>query len=194
MPWGPDVETNLAISSANYLKVRFIQQSQLTLSTGDIIGAYQDKDLVVAPQLNEMNRDGKSTDITSEKLAESPANGLAIISTIAMGGIGYDPQKPSMSGNANAQAYMAYAEEMKKNMLMMVEEDKFIDLSYREENYNDLIDKIVNIYDSITGVDKNKIKNSVTQLAKTALSYSEQKNTNILFSQGVIASASKGLC
>lgn len=163
--------------------------SKLTLSTGDIIGAYQDKDLVVAQQLNEMNRDGKSTDITAEKLAELPANGLAIISTIAMGGIGYDPQKPSMSGNA--EAYMAYAEEMKKNVLMMVEEDKLIDLSYREENYNDLIDKIVNIYDSITGVDKNKIKNSVTQLAKAALSYSEQKNTNILFSQGVIASASK---
>jgi len=74
---------------------------------------------------------------------------------------------------------------------MMVEEDKLIDPSYREENYNDLIDKIVNIYDSITGVDKNKLKNSVTQLAKAALSYSEQKNTNILFSQGVIASASK---
>ncbi|WP_255479073.1 hypothetical protein [Arsenophonus endosymbiont of Aphis craccivora] len=31
MPWGPDVETNLAISSANHLKVRFIQQSHLTL-------------------------------------------------------------------------------------------------------------------------------------------------------------------
>ncbi|WP_180816762.1 hypothetical protein [Arsenophonus endosymbiont of Aphis craccivora] len=29
MPWGPDVETNLAISSANHLKVRFIQQSRL---------------------------------------------------------------------------------------------------------------------------------------------------------------------
>ncbi|WP_180816254.1 hypothetical protein [Arsenophonus endosymbiont of Aphis craccivora] len=29
MPWGPDVETNLAISSANHLKVRFIQQSPL---------------------------------------------------------------------------------------------------------------------------------------------------------------------
>lgn len=112
--------------------------SKLTLSTGDIIGAYQDKDLVVAQQLNEMNREGKSTDITAEKLAESPANGLAIISTIAMGGICYDPQKPSMSGNA--EAYMAYAEEMKKNVLMMVEEDKLIDLSYREENYNDLID------------------------------------------------------
>ncbi|QLK88409.1 hypothetical protein E3U36_10795 [Arsenophonus endosymbiont of Aphis craccivora] len=27
MPWEPDVETNLAISSANHLKVRFIQQS-----------------------------------------------------------------------------------------------------------------------------------------------------------------------
>ncbi|WP_181995323.1 hypothetical protein [Arsenophonus endosymbiont of Bemisia tabaci] len=57
----------------------------------------------------------------------------------------------------------------------MVEEDKLIYLSYREENYNDLIDKIVNIYDSITGVDMNKIKNSVTQLAKAGLSYSEQK-------------------
>ncbi|WP_238337407.1 hypothetical protein [Arsenophonus endosymbiont of Aphis craccivora] len=30
MPWGPDVETNLAISSANHLKVRFIQQSPIT--------------------------------------------------------------------------------------------------------------------------------------------------------------------
>ncbi|WP_180816530.1 hypothetical protein [Arsenophonus endosymbiont of Aphis craccivora] len=31
MTWGPDVETNLAISSANHLKVRFIQQSHLEL-------------------------------------------------------------------------------------------------------------------------------------------------------------------
>ncbi|WP_238337531.1 phosphoethanolamine transferase CptA [Arsenophonus endosymbiont of Aphis craccivora] len=31
MPWGPDVETNLAISSANHLKVRFIQQSLSTV-------------------------------------------------------------------------------------------------------------------------------------------------------------------
>ncbi|WP_255479074.1 hypothetical protein [Arsenophonus endosymbiont of Aphis craccivora] len=32
MPWGPDVETNLAISSANHLKVRFIQQSHFHLN------------------------------------------------------------------------------------------------------------------------------------------------------------------
>ncbi|WP_180816035.1 hypothetical protein [Arsenophonus endosymbiont of Aphis craccivora] len=32
MPWGPDVETNLAIRSANHLKVRFIQQSQSVLN------------------------------------------------------------------------------------------------------------------------------------------------------------------
>ncbi|QLK88452.1 hypothetical protein E3U36_11105 [Arsenophonus endosymbiont of Aphis craccivora] len=41
MPWGPDVETNLAISSANHLKVRFIQQSQLEVhlhnSKGDSV-------------------------------------------------------------------------------------------------------------------------------------------------------------
>ncbi|QLK88389.1 hypothetical protein E3U36_10655 [Arsenophonus endosymbiont of Aphis craccivora] len=29
MTWGPDVETNLAISSSNHLKVRFIQQSRI---------------------------------------------------------------------------------------------------------------------------------------------------------------------
>nr|CBA74863.1 conserved hypothetical protein [Arsenophonus nasoniae] len=167
----------------------YVNDSKLTVSTGDIIGAHQDKDLIIAQQLNEMTRDGKSTDITAEKLAESPANGLAIISTIAMGGIGYDPQKASMPGNS--EAYITYAEEMKKNVLMMVEEDKLLDLNYREENYDDLIDKIVDIYDSITGADKQKIKNSVTQLAKAALSYSEQKNDSVLFTQGVIASANK---
>lgn len=171
------------------LNLTYDSETKLTVSTGDIIGAYQDKDLVVAQQLNEMNRGGKSTDITAEKLAESPANGLAIVSTIAMGGVGYDPQKTIMFGNA--EAYITYAEEMKRNVLMMVEEDKLLDLSYREENYDDLIDKIVDIYDSITGVDKKKIKSSITQLAKAALSYSEQKNNNILFTQGVIASASK---
>ncbi|QLK88382.1 hypothetical protein E3U36_10605 [Arsenophonus endosymbiont of Aphis craccivora] len=36
MPWGPDVETNLAISSANHLKVRFIQQSQLTVENAKV--------------------------------------------------------------------------------------------------------------------------------------------------------------
>lgn len=171
------------------LNLVYDSDAKITVSTGDIIGAYQDKDLMVAQQVNEMNRDGKSTDITAEKLAESPANGLAIISTIAMGGINYDPQKPSMLGNS--EAYITYAEEMKKNVLMMVEEDKLLDLNYREENYDDLIDKIVDIYDSITGVDKKKIKSSVTQLAKASLSYSEQKNTSILFTQGVIASANK---
>ncbi|MFV9996569.1 MAG: hypothetical protein AB8W37_01005 [Arsenophonus endosymbiont of Dermacentor nuttalli] len=148
--------------------------SKITLSTGDIIGANQDKDLLIAQQFNEMNRDGTSTDVIAEKLAESPTNGLlAMLSTIVMGGVGYDPQKPSMSGNS--EAYITYAEEMKKNVLMVVEEDKLLDLNYQEENYDELIDKIVDIYDSITGVDKNKIKNSVTQLAKAALYYSEQK-------------------
>ncbi|QLK87930.1 hypothetical protein E3U36_07200 [Arsenophonus endosymbiont of Aphis craccivora] len=33
MPWGPDVETNLAIRSANHLKVRFIQQSLMDVET-----------------------------------------------------------------------------------------------------------------------------------------------------------------
>ncbi|QLK88302.1 hypothetical protein E3U36_09945 [Arsenophonus endosymbiont of Aphis craccivora] len=36
MPWGPDVETNLAISSANHLKVRFIQQSHNTAKDEEI--------------------------------------------------------------------------------------------------------------------------------------------------------------
>ncbi|QLK88364.1 hypothetical protein E3U36_10415 [Arsenophonus endosymbiont of Aphis craccivora] len=35
MPWGPDVETNLAISSANHLKVRFIQQSLLKFAAAN---------------------------------------------------------------------------------------------------------------------------------------------------------------
>ncbi|WP_255479089.1 hypothetical protein [Arsenophonus endosymbiont of Aphis craccivora] len=33
MPWGPDVETNLAIRSDNHLKVRFIQQSPSEVET-----------------------------------------------------------------------------------------------------------------------------------------------------------------
>ncbi|HGJ5875607.1 MAG TPA: hypothetical protein ACHBX0_03390 [Arsenophonus sp.] len=102
--------------------------SKLTVSTGDIIGANQDKDLIIAQQLNEINRDGTSTDVIAEKLAESPANGLTMLSTIAMGGVGYDPQKPSMSGNS--EAYITYSEEMKKNVLMMVKEDKLLDLNY----------------------------------------------------------------
>ncbi|WP_180815894.1 hypothetical protein [Arsenophonus endosymbiont of Aphis craccivora] len=36
MTWGPDVETNLAISSANHLKVRFIQQSPILLKPADL--------------------------------------------------------------------------------------------------------------------------------------------------------------
>ncbi|WP_180816775.1 hypothetical protein [Arsenophonus endosymbiont of Aphis craccivora] len=37
MPWGPDVETNLAISSANHLKVRFIQQSLFCLKPAAVV-------------------------------------------------------------------------------------------------------------------------------------------------------------
>ncbi|WP_180817269.1 hypothetical protein [Arsenophonus endosymbiont of Aphis craccivora] len=48
MPWGPDVETNLAISSANHLKVRFIQQSQSLLHIKTQIWIYYRIGLLVS--------------------------------------------------------------------------------------------------------------------------------------------------
>ncbi|WP_180817079.1 hypothetical protein [Arsenophonus endosymbiont of Aphis craccivora] len=47
MPCGPDVETNLAISSANHLKVRFIQQSQEELNIQIIISGEQQFDITL---------------------------------------------------------------------------------------------------------------------------------------------------
>ncbi|CAA2931257.1 hypothetical protein ARSQ2_02409 [Arsenophonus endosymbiont of Bemisia tabaci Q2] len=62
----------------------------------------------------------------------------------------------------------------------MISSDRAIDVNYQYENYNDLIDKVVNIFEGISGFDKNKIKKSVTDLAKAALSHAELKNTDTI--------------
>ncbi|QLK88184.1 hypothetical protein E3U36_09135 [Arsenophonus endosymbiont of Aphis craccivora] len=78
MPWGPDVETNLAISSANHLKVRFIQQSRgdgddilITTSGNVTLTAGKGNNIIFINQLNGhikiINSGGKDTIILQDK-------------------------------------------------------------------------------------------------------------------------------
>ncbi|WP_439647278.1 RsmG family class I SAM-dependent methyltransferase [Arsenophonus endosymbiont of Aphis craccivora] len=73
MPWGPDVETNLAISSANHLKVRFIQQSltyfkNLLDKTDIILTDQQIQQLIVYIEL--LNKWNKIYNLTSVRSPE----------------------------------------------------------------------------------------------------------------------------
>lgn len=135
-----------------------------------------------------MNSSGAPVKNTAEELLKSPANALAIMSTMAMTSAGYNATKPNLNGNVNA--YATYTNLMREHLLLIISQDKSLDINYQYENYNDLIDRIVNVYDGITGFDKNKIKKSVTDLAKAALSHAELKNTDTKFTQDVIVSKS----
>ncbi|MDR5616236.1 hypothetical protein [Arsenophonus sp.] len=163
--------------------------SKIIASSGEIIGAQQDADLAVSALLYEMNSSGASPDKTAEELVKSPANALAMMSTMAMTSAGYNATKPNLIGNVNA--YATYTNLMRENPFLMISSDRAINVNYQYENYNDLIDKVVNIFEGISGFDKNKIKKSVTDLAKAALSHAELKNTDTTFTQGVIDSKSK---
>ncbi|SPP31274.1 hypothetical protein ARAF_0392 [Arsenophonus endosymbiont of Aleurodicus floccissimus] len=163
--------------------------SEIIASAVEIIGAQQDADFAVSDRLYEMNSSCSPAKNTTAELVKSPANALAIMSTMAMTSAGYNATKPNLIGSVNA--YATYTNLMRENPLLMISSDKSIDINYQYENYNNLIDKVVNVYEEISGFDKNKIKKSVTDLTKAALSYAELKNTDTTFTQGVIDSKSK---
>lgn len=163
--------------------------SQIIASAGEIIGAQQEVDLAVSDRIHAMNSNNTPVKNTAEELVKSPANALAMMTTMAMTAAGYDATKPNLKGNVNA--YATYTNIMKDHPLLMISQDKAIDINYQYENYNDLIDRTVDLYEGIAGFDKNKIKKSVTDLAKAALSHAEQKNTDTTFTQGVIDSRSR---
>jgi len=126
--------------------------SKIIASSGEIIGAQQDADLAVSALLYEMNSSGASPDKTAEELVKSPAIVLAMMSTMAMTSAGYNATKPNLIGNAN------YTNLLRENPFLMISSDRSIDVNYQCENYNDLIDKVVNVFEGIFGFDKNKIK------------------------------------
>ncbi|WP_334468523.1 hypothetical protein [Arsenophonus sp. PmNCSU2021_1] len=103
-----------------------------------------------------MNSSGASSDKTTEELVKSPAIALAMMSTMAMTSTGYNATKPNLIGNVHA--YANYTNLMRENPFLMISSDRSIDVNYQCENYNDLIDKVINVFEGIFGFDKNKIK------------------------------------
>lgn len=163
--------------------------SKIIASNGEIIGAQQDADFAVSNRLYEMNSSGAPAKNIAEELVKSPANALAIMSTMAMTSAGYNATKPNLIGNVNA--YATYTNLMRENPLLMIYSDKSIDINYQYENFNDLIDKVLDMFEGVSGFDQNKVKKSITDLIKAALSHAKLKNTDTTFTQGVIDSKSK---
>ncbi|CAA2931258.1 hypothetical protein ARSQ2_02410 [Arsenophonus endosymbiont of Bemisia tabaci Q2] len=62
-----------------------------------------------------MNSSGALPDKTAEELVKSPANALAMMSTMAMTSAGYNAKKPNLIGNVNA--YATYTNLMRERIL-----------------------------------------------------------------------------
>lgn len=97
--------------------------SKIIASSGEIIGAQQDTDLVISALLYEMNSSGASSDKTAKKLAKSPIIALAMTSA------GYNAAKPNIMGNVHD--YANYTNLMRKNSFLVISSDRSIDVSYQ---------------------------------------------------------------
>ncbi|MBX2829213.1 MAG: hypothetical protein KTR22_13690, partial [Flavobacteriaceae bacterium] len=57
---------------------------------------------------------------------------------------------------------------------------------YKSKDYNKLIDQVVNLYDGVSAEDKNGIKNSIADMAKSVFSKESKEDWKNIFSQATI--------
>jgi len=84
------------------------------------------------------------------------------------------------------QKYELYIREIDANPFLHIEKNDRKSQKYESSDYNRLIDDVVSLYDGVSSQDKENIKNSIAQMAKSVFSQSKSEVWNNLFSQATI--------
>lgn len=82
-----------------------------------------------------------------------------------------------------ASSYTSYITEIDRVPFFSIQRNDRTQQQVHTSNYDQLINNIVGLYDGVTQEDKDKIKNSITELAQSVFSKSSAEEWKNLFSQ-----------
>ncbi|WP_027721975.1 hypothetical protein [Maridesulfovibrio zosterae] len=117
-------------------------------------------------------------------LTNSTGNAVSSILGLAQSRTDWNPLDPN--NDKNAEGFQNFIKSILKVPFFNVTQSERTTVHYEETNYNDLIDKVVDLYDGITKSDIPLIKNSIVNLAKACTSRVNTKNTKTLFVQNTM--------
>ena len=117
-------------------------------------------------------------------LTSSTGNAVTSILGLSQSRTDWNPLDPDNTNNA--QGFTNFVKNILKNPLFTTTQSENKTVHYQESNYDSLIDKVVDLYDGISGQDIDQVKKSIANLAKACTSRVNTSNTSTLFVQNTL--------
>ena len=154
------------------------------------IGDQAARQAEVGNALNQAIKDQNQSEII-DILANNPGNAVTSILGLAKTRTTWNPLDPDNS--KNSQGFMDFVEQILRVPYFRITQSEHPTVNYEEENYDSLIDKVAELYEGITEVNKEKVKNSIVNLAKACTSRVNTQNTDTLFVQNSIQASNNDI-
>lgn len=115
---------------------------------------------------------------------ETMFDGIQTIANICRVKSNYNPLDPEKNGDK--AHFLAFTQLIASVPCLTLLNAKSKEIKQKSHNANDLIDSFVNAFDGLSEIDLDGIKNSVSNLAKAALSYASQIESESNFTQNIL--------
>ncbi|PCS22318.1 hypothetical protein [Candidatus Enterovibrio escicola] len=149
---------------------------------------------------NEQSKQGKLVDEAKERgdlveltnlLASSTGNAVSSILGLAQSRTDWNPQDPCNINNPNG--FIKFIEKLLTMPYFLAAKSEKTGVHYDNNNYDSLINNIVDLYTGLTESDKTLVKSSVISLAKACTSRVNTKNTKTLFIQQTLDASDRNI-
>ncbi|MCL2225442.1 MAG: hypothetical protein FWB96_10805 [Defluviitaleaceae bacterium] len=121
---------------------------------------------------------------------EKPLIGCTSVLSMARKASKYDPNG-DINNSKNSERFKDYIKRVVDAPFFHLTMSEYSTYHRKEKNWDAAIDEIANLYDGVSADDKNKIRDSIKLLAKTAASNTNTKSSNNLFAVSTINSPTK---
>ncbi|MEH2919900.1 hypothetical protein ACFFL1_03750 [Samsonia erythrinae] len=159
---------------------------QNTISTGTLAPQESEQGKI----LDDAIARGDKNDI-AKVLASSTGNAVSSILGLSQSRSGWNPLEPDKE--SNEKGFTLFIESLLKVPYFNTTQAESTTVHYEEENYDSLINKVVDLYDGVEERDKSKIKSSIVNLAKACTSRVNTQNTKTLFVQNTLNAYNKNI-
>lgn len=121
----------------------------------------------------------------------NPSSGCTSLMDMARVAAGFDPTEPF--NDDNLVKFRNYLKRVANCPLMTINYADTVNYDKKESNWDDAINGIVDLFEGIESNQKNKIKDSLVNLTKCAISHTKTEQSTTLFTQSTINVDNNGL-
>lgn len=160
------------------------QKATLVTSGALALGSDIEKALAAECLLEDMYR---YNDIgLATKLLDYPQHVLTCLATIAKELSDWDPDEPN--NEDNEEKYNEYIATLLATNMFVTDEHSIIKVNYEANNYQNLLEKITDLYSYTSKKEYQKIHSSLKKLIENSLAKVDKDNATILFTHTVLNS------